>query len=160
VALNLITELEALLDALEADGVPYALCGGIALGIHGFPRATDDIDLLVEASQLDLALAIAKRVGFDIPARQMVFGLRSGKRREVKRVSKLDSDTGELLALDFLIVNDELTDVWNTRMRVAAGERTISVVSRMGLVTMKKIAGRGQDLVDIAKLEGTYDDEE
>lgn len=159
-ALNLITELEALLDALEADGVPYALCGGIALGIHGFPRATDDIDLLVEASQLDLALAIAKRVGFDIPARQMVFGLRSGKRREVKRVSKLDSDTGELLALDFLIVNDELTDVWNTRMRVAAGERTISVVSRMGLVTMKKIAGRGQDLVDIAKLEGTYDDEE
>ena len=32
--------------ALERAKVPYALCGGLAVALHGFPRATKDIDLL------------------------------------------------------------------------------------------------------------------
>lgn len=107
-ALNPVTELEALVDALNGDGVPYALCGGLALGIHGHPRTTIDIDLLVEAADVSRALVVAKRVGFDI--------------------------------LD-------------------AGARRLSVVSREGLATMKRIAGRAQDLADLARLEGTDDDE-
>lgn len=158
-ALNLVTELEALVDALDAEGVPYALCGGLALGIHGHPRATTDIDLLVRSEDLAKAVTVAKRVGFDVPARKMIFGLRSGKRREVQRISKLDPETNDLLPLDFLVVNDELADVWRERVTVDAGRRKLTVVSRAGLATMKRIAGRGQDLVDLAKLEGTYDDE-
>src|SRR5687768_13271478 len=104
-ALNLITELEALIDALDADGIPYAVCGGLALGIHGHPRGTKDIDLLLEANDLDRAMAVAKRVGFDIPARKMIFGLRAGARREVQRLSKLDPESNNLMPLDFLLVN-------------------------------------------------------
>ncbi len=158
-ALNLITELESLVDALDADGVAYALCGGLALGLHGHPRATEDIDVLIAATDLARALDVAKRVGFDVPARKMVFGQRVGKAREVQRVSKLDPDTGDLLPLDFLVVNEELAEVWNGRITVETGTRKLTVVSRAGLATMKRIAGRGQDLVDLAKLEGTYDDE-
>jgi len=33
------------------------------------------------------------------------------------------------------------------------------VVSRDGLATMKRIAGHPQDLVDLAKLEGTNEDD-
>lgn len=44
-------QLAALLDlaaALEAGGIPYALIGGIAVGIHsGTPRATNDVDVAV-----------------------------------------------------------------------------------------------------------------
>jgi hypothetical protein len=158
-ALNLVTELEALIDALDADGVPYALCGGLALGIHGHPRGTKDIDILIEPGDLDRAIAVAKRMGFDIPARKMIFGLREGKRREVQRLSKLDPDTNDLMPLDFLVVNDELRDVWNERMTLDTGARRVTVVSRVGLATMKRLAGRAQDLVDIAKLEGNADDE-
>jgi len=159
-ALNPVTELEAIVDALTADGVPYALCGGLALGLHGYPRATKDIDILIEAASLPAAIASAKRVGFDVSARKMVFGLRIGKHREVQRVSKLDTDSGALMPLDFVIVNDELADVWATRITIDAGARKLTLVSREGLVTMKRIAGRAQDLVDIAKLEGAADDEE
>ena len=157
--LNPVTELETLVDALHADEVPYALCGGLALGVHGHPRATADIDLLVEGSDLERALAVANRVGFDVPARKMIFGLRQGKHREVQRVSKLDPDTGELMPLDLLVVNEELSEVWHTRLTLDTGARKLCVVSRAGLATMKRIAGRGQDLVDLAKLEGTYEDE-
>lgn len=158
-ALNPVTELEALVDALNADGVPYALCGGLALGVHGHPRATEDIDILVNAGDLSRALAVAKRVGFDIPARKMIFGLRQGKQREVQRVSKLDPETGDLMPLDFLLVNDELTEVWNSRITIETGQRTLVVVSRAGLATMKRIAGRTRDLADLEDLEGTHDDE-
>jgi hypothetical protein len=158
-ALNPVTELEAIIDALDADGVQYAICGGLALGLHGHPRATDDIDLLIDAAELQRALIAAKRVGFDIPARKMVFGLRSGKHREVQRVSKLDPESGDLMPLDFLLVNDELIEVWNTRITIDTGVRKLTIASRAGLATMKRIAGRPQDLADIAKLEGTDEDE-
>jgi hypothetical protein len=160
VPLNPVTELEALVDALDVAAVPYALCGGLALGVHGHPRATEDIDLLVQPGDLERALAVAKRIGFDVPARKMIFGLRTGKHREIQRVSKLDPDTGDLMALDFLVVNEELADVWSDRLTVETGVRRLSVVSRSGLAKMKRIAGRGQDLVDLAKLEGTYEDDE
>ncbi|NJL28197.1 MAG: hypothetical protein HC897_10040 [Thermoanaerobaculia bacterium] len=44
-----------LLDAIDASkrlselGVPHTLIGGLAVGIHGYPRATKDVDYLVGA---------------------------------------------------------------------------------------------------------------
>ena len=65
-AFDLIAELEQLVDALHADAAEYALCGGLALAVHGHPRATKDIDLLVRAeavldAHLEAAAARAER---------------------------------------------------------------------------------------------------
>lgn len=157
-AMDPVTELEALLDVLDADHVPYALCGGLALAVHGFPRQTKDIDILVEPANVDRALAAAKRAGFDIPARKIIFGLRTGTPREVR--SKLDDPTGKLMKLDLLVVNPELERVWTTREVVEADARKLTVVSREGLAVMKRIAGRPQDLADLARLEGTDEPDE
>jgi len=46
-------ELEDLLklcEALNAESVRYILIGGFAVILHGFVRATKDIDLLIDAS--------------------------------------------------------------------------------------------------------------
>jgi hypothetical protein len=158
--LDPVTELEGVVDAFEAAGVGYAVCGGLALAVHGYPRATMDIDLLVRSEEIAGAVAVAKLAGFDIPARKMTFGLRTGTPREIQRVSKLDPETGALLALDLIVVNTELEQVWATRTTFHAGKRQMTVVSREGLATMKRIAGRPQDLVDLAKLEGTHDDDQ
>lgn len=40
-------DLSALAGALAAHGVEYALIGGVAMAVHGFSRATKDIDLLL-----------------------------------------------------------------------------------------------------------------
>jgi len=157
--LDPVTELEGLIDAFEAAGVGYAVCGGLALAVHGYPRATMDIDLLVRSEEIADAMAVAKLSGFDVPARKMTFGLQTGTPREIQRVSKLDPETGALLALDLIVVNAALEQVWATRTILHAGERRMTVVSREGLATMKRIAGRPQDLADLAKLEGTDDDD-
>lgn len=159
-AVDLIAELEAMLEAFERGGIDYALCGGLAVAVHGHPRATMDIDLLVRAEQLTSAIQVAREAGFDVPARKMRFGLRAGQPREMQRVSKLDPETNELLSLDLIVVGPSLEEVWNGRVVVAWRTRSISIVSRAGLVAMKRLAGRPQDLADIAILEGTDDDDQ
>jgi hypothetical protein len=45
-----LEDLLTLCKALNAEGVRYVLIGGFAVILHGFVRATKDIDLLVDAS--------------------------------------------------------------------------------------------------------------
>ena len=42
-AVDLYAELTGIVSVLETRGIEYALCGGLALAIHGAPRATQDI---------------------------------------------------------------------------------------------------------------------
>lgn len=44
--------LHRLLERLAAEGIDYALLGGLALGEHGYPRLTQDIDLLLSRAGL------------------------------------------------------------------------------------------------------------
>lgn len=39
------------LRALAHEGVDYVLVGGVALGVHGIARATEDIDLFIRADE-------------------------------------------------------------------------------------------------------------
>ena len=50
--------------ALKRGGVPYVLIGGIASSVHGRPRATDDIDLLVDPRDAERALETLGASGF------------------------------------------------------------------------------------------------
>ena len=45
--MNLKDELFLIVETLERGGVEYALCGGMAVAVHGYVRATKDIDLLI-----------------------------------------------------------------------------------------------------------------
>lgn len=38
----------ALLDALEAVGLPYMIVGSLASTFHGIPRSTRDADFVIE----------------------------------------------------------------------------------------------------------------
>ncbi|MGB3967644.1 MAG: hypothetical protein WBO45_13015 [Planctomycetota bacterium] len=37
---------------LDELGIPYAVCGGLAVNAHGYERTTTDVDLLVTAEGL------------------------------------------------------------------------------------------------------------
>ena len=68
------TLLQELLDVtsdLERNGIEYAVCGGLALAIHGFARATLDIDILILAENLEKAYQVAAKKGFDIKGLDM-----------------------------------------------------------------------------------------
>ena len=149
--LDLYDELKAVLSALERAQVPHALCGGLALAVYGRPRATVDIDLLVPPGSVDDALLAIRTPGFEILALPMTF---AGGAVEIRRVSKLDTDAGELLSVDLLVVTPALLPVWNSRRTVRWEGSSLHVVSRQGLIALKELRGSAQDLADIEALGG------
>ncbi len=44
---RLHSALHRLVKRLDAEGIPYALLEGLALAEHGYPRLTEDADLLM-----------------------------------------------------------------------------------------------------------------
>jgi len=148
--LDLLEEFRALTAALDAAGVEFAVCGGLAVAVHAHPRATLDIDLLVPAAHVEGAREVAVRLGYSIDAGRLVIRERVV---EMHRLSKPDPETGDLLSLDLLVVTAALESVWAGRERVAWAHGTLPVVSRAGLVAMKRLRGSGQDLDDIRALE-------
>jgi hypothetical protein len=146
---TLLDELSQMVTALDENGVEYAICGGLALAIHGFVRATVDIDILIKLESLEKCYSIAETKGFDIRGLDISFKERAV---EIRRVSKIDDDD-EVLSLDFLLVTPQVEDVWETREQIDFLGRKLSVVSRTGLIKMKTLAGRPQDLADIERLE-------
>jgi hypothetical protein len=144
--IDLLEDFRTLVSAFEREGLEYAVVGALALAVHGFPRATTDIDLLIRKEDLATALRIAATAGYRFPAEPMTF--QNGM--EVQRVTKVQS--GDHLILDLLLVNEQLEDVWQSRQRVASEQGAITVISRAALVEMKAMAGRAQDLVDLDRL--------
>jgi len=49
-----VSRFEKLLVALAQAGIDYALVGGLAVILNGYPRATVDVDILVSDSQENL----------------------------------------------------------------------------------------------------------
>lgn len=144
---DLFAELRALVEELDRDGTPYALCGGLAMAVFGHARATVDIDLLVRSGDLEAVLAAAARRGFVVAAKPMTF---SGGAMEIRRVWKVEA--GDILMLDLLLVTDPLTEVWQQRERYELDGFQLSVVSRHGLIRLKEFRRSAQDLADIEKL--------
>jgi len=50
---RLYSAVRRLVQRLDAEDIPYALLGGLALAEHGYPRLTEDIDLLMTLSGLE-----------------------------------------------------------------------------------------------------------
>lgn len=147
-------EFRQLIEALAAHQVEYALCGGMAMAIHERPRMTIDIDLLIPAESLDRVISIAREFGYDIRGKDLSFANGAVEKR---RVSKIDPSLGDLLSLDLLLVTPELQKVWDSRVQPDWEAVRLSVVSRAGLIAMKRLRRSGQDLDDIKLLEGGRD---
>ena len=71
---------------------------------------------------------------------------------EIRRVSKTDGETGFVLSLDMLLVTPQIQQIWDARVRADWEGGKLSVVSREGLIALKKLSGRPQDLADISAL--------
>lgn len=147
--LDLYEELRTLVSRLSESQIDYALCGGLAMAVHGQPRATVDIDLVVLAASLDRIKALARQLGFALEAGPLRF---SGGAVEIHRPTKPDPGSEDFLTLDLLLVTPPLEEVWQSRMAVDWEGGRLQVVSREGLVTLKALRSSGQDQDDIARL--------
>jgi len=148
--IDIVDELRTLVAKLDEHNIEYALCGGMAMAVHQMPRMTIDIDLLITQESLASVMVISKELGYTIRGMDMTF---AGGAVEIRRVSKIDPEAGDLLSLDFLLVTKDIRAVWDSRIESEWEGGMLSVVSRGGLIALKQLRRSGQDLDDIKALQ-------
>ena len=126
--MDLKQELLGIVGALNKAGVPYALCGGMAVVLHGYPRLTRDIDLLIRRQALNAAREALAAVGFKIPSGLIPFDTGGPHEREVFRISKQIGE--ELLTVDLLLLPDFLKKVWEGRETYELDKVLVTAVDR------------------------------
>jgi len=68
-AIQLPSDFKEFLKLLNAHQVEYLLVGGYAVGFHGYPRATADMDIWIAVSpaNADRIVAVLREFGFNPP---------------------------------------------------------------------------------------------
>lgn len=151
--MNFYVELMRLIAALNEADLPYALCGGVAVGLHGFLRATEDIDLLVPRDYVPLVKQVAKQAGFRVQnPNPIVFSAGREDETVVHRVSKFSGE--ESLVLDLIEVGEANRFAWKSRRAHSVSGARVWAIGKNALIRMKRKAGRPQDLFDVEGLEG------
>jgi hypothetical protein len=136
------------LRSLRRHRVRFLIVGAHALAANGRPRATADLDVLVEPTRRNArALTAALRDfgfaalgeeedAFATPDRMATLG------RPPLRIDVMTSITGVSFA-----------EAWATRLRGTMGNERVSFLGKDALVRNKRASGRPKDLLDVALLE-------
>ena len=145
---ELLPDFRDLLSALADSGAEYLIVGGWAVGFHGEPRFTKDLDLLVGPDDENLRRVVRALSEFGAPE-AVLDQLRSLGPDEFlflgappARVDILRSIPG----VDF-------PQAFARRARADWDGVDVSIISRDDLLASKKAAGREKDRRDVRLLE-------
>ncbi len=143
----MLNQLQSVFASFQNRDVKYVVIGGIAAVLHGVPRATFDLDILIEATPDN--------------AQRLLDAL-----LEAKLGTALLTSADELLAKEITIFKDRVRidvqtstpglrfeDAWQNRVTMEYQGQTFYVVSRNDLIASKRAAGRQVDLEDVRLLE-------
>ena len=138
---------ESLLVDLSRAGVDYLVAGGVAVCLNGFVRATQDLDLLVEASPANLRRLLACLATFGEGfARELSpedFPMEEGAVR-VNEDFTLDLFT--------LMRNRTFADFAATARRLEIDEIVVRYLAPESLIELKSASAREKDRLDVAAL--------
>ena len=143
----MLNRLRDVFESLQRHEVRYVVIGGIAAILHGVPRATLDLDLLIDPTP-------------DNAARLLAALFEAG----LGTATLLTAE--ELLANEITVFNDFVRiDVqtrtpgllfnaaWERRATMTYQKQAFYVVSIADLLSSKKAAGRPKDFEDVRVLE-------
>jgi len=143
----MLNRLRDVFKSLQRHDVKYVVIGGVAAILHGVPRATFDVDILIEATPdnsrrlldalLDAGLGSASlTTAEDVLANEItVF-------KDRVRVDVQTTTPGIQFA-----------DAWQRRKTITYQGQEFFILSRQDLIASKRAAGRSVDMEDVRLLE-------
>jgi len=139
--------------SLSSHGVRFVVVGAHALAANGRPRATQDIDVLVEPTQ-----ANAKKLGSALA--DFGFVELASQWREFARRDRMATLGKPPLRIDIMttITGVTFASAWRGRLRSRVGGVAVAFLGRTQLKRNKRASGRPKDLADLALLAETETD--
>lgn len=136
---------EDLLRSLKGNKVRFVVIGATAFPVHGYSRATLDIDIFIEPKH-DNAVKTIKALrdfGYDMTD-----------------VTIDDMLNNKILIRQYLVETDihpyvsgiSFEQVWKNKVKAKFGDIFVWFASLEDLIVMKKSAGRDKDLADLKAL--------
>ena len=141
-----MSELKKIVKQLSQDGIEYAICGGMALAILGNPRATIDINIIVDTQSIDTLAKNLKFLNFEMNQNLLSLGKIS-----ICRFYKIE-DSGETIVLDILFLPDSMNKIWETTEEIMINNLSLIIVSPNELISLKQLRNNLQDQADIEYL--------
>ncbi len=147
-AMRLPQDFKEFLVLLEQNNVRYLLIGGYAVGIHGYPRATGDMDIFISLDEANVKLVIQTlhEFGFATASIDLL--------NKPSSMIRMGVPPNKLEITNFI---DGVTfdECFANRMRIRIDEIEINLISLADLRINKKASGRNKDLADLENLPTT-----
>jgi phage replication-related protein YjqB (UPF0714/DUF867 family) len=146
-AQELAQDFKEFLNLLRVNQVEYLLIGAYAVGYHGYPRATQDLDVWIASTPQNATrlVAVLHEFGFGMPEVTPEFVLRPNNiirmGREPIRIEILNWASG----VDF-------DECYRKRIVDEVDGVEVSLIGLDQLKKNKKAAGRLKDLADLEEL--------
>lgn len=134
------------INFLEKEKIPYLLIGGLAVGVLGEPRMTQDIDLIIfiPKSSIPAFLRTLNKIEFDfIPA---------SAQKDVKQKGAFRV-TFEGIWVDFIISSTDFENsAFKRKIKVKLLGKNVNIPSAEDLILLKLIPGRERDILDVKSI--------
>src|SRR5258708_4958157 len=153
---------EKVFRLLNEHDIRYVIVGGIAVILHGSPRLTADLDIIIDLEPVNAgqAIEVLQRAGFmaEIPVDIRQFADENVRRswiteKNMKALSLHDSEMPPTV-IDLLAESPiAFEDLYQRAKLISLDEVTLRVASIPDLIVLKRLSGRPEDLIDIAELE-------
>ena len=150
----MLNRLKDVFRSFQNHKVKYVVIGGIALVLHGIPRATFDLDILIEAKKDNVQNLLSALIGagFGTATLTSAEEILSNEITIFKDRVRLDVQISTP-GLDF-------DKAWKNRETMNYQGQEFFVVSKDDLIASKRAAGREIDLEDVRLLELQNDEGE
>lgn len=141
-------DFKDMLQCLLDENVEFLLVGGYALGAHGYPRATKDIDLWLWADPSNAEKAYQALAMFGAPMNQ----ISSDDLAKVGTVFQIGVPPNRI-DLVTAVSGIEFRTCYQNRVTILIEDLAVPVISKPDLIRNKRATGRPQDQLDADILE-------
>lgn len=141
--MDLPSDFKDLLAEFASEAVEFIVVGGYAVAFHGRPRATKDIDVLLEGSSENLAKAARALVRFGAPP-NVVSAVAVMEASDVVFMGQAPLRIDLLRSIDGV----DAADLFRDALLAELDGLHLKFISLDHLIANKVAAGRPQDLID------------
>jgi predicted nucleotidyltransferase len=136
------------IELLEKENVDYLVVGGYAVGLHGFPRYTGDIDFFVKISEENASriLKVFDEFGFG------GIGLSLGDFLEENFVVEIGREPRKIqvfTGIDGVTFNE----CFQRKIEATIGRMNVKFIGKEDLIMNKAASGRSKDRIDLEELK-------